>query len=62
MTALENFTPLTDSIPISVDGQIVGAVGVSGAASADQDEQLAIAGSKGFDTTAMSGDPAAGAT
>jgi glc operon protein GlcG len=58
MTALENFTPLIGGIPITVDGQIVGGVGVSGAASADQDEQLAIAGSKAFDTNAMSGDPA----
>ena len=60
MTALENFTPLIGGIPIIVDGQIVGGVGVSGAASADQDEQLAIAGSKAFDTgaTSMSGDPA----
>lgn len=59
MTALENFTPLIGGIPIVVDGQIVGGVGVSGAATADQDEQLAIAGSKAFDTTAtsMSGDP-----
>ena len=55
MTALlENFTPLIGGIPIIVDGQIVGGVGVSGAASADQDEQLAIAGSKAFDTGAMS--------
>jgi uncharacterized protein GlcG (DUF336 family)/quercetin dioxygenase-like cupin family protein len=54
MTALENFTPLIGGIPITVDGQIVGGVGVSGAASADQDEQLAIAGSKAFDTSAMS--------
>ena len=38
MTALENFTPLIGGIPIIVDGQIVGGVGVSGAASADQDE------------------------
>src|SRR6266849_2362400 len=44
MTALENFTPLIGGIPITVDGQIVGGVGVSGAASADQDEKLAIAG------------------
>ena len=50
MTALENFTPLIGGMPITVDGQIVGGVGVSGAASADQDEQLAIAGSKAFDT------------
>jgi glc operon protein GlcG len=58
MTALENFTPLIGGIPITVDGQIVGGVGVSGAASADQDEQLAIAGSKAFEANTMSGDPA----
>jgi uncharacterized protein GlcG (DUF336 family)/quercetin dioxygenase-like cupin family protein len=57
MTALENFTPLIGGIPIVVDGQIVGGVGVSGAATADQDEQLAIAGSKAFETNAISGDP-----
>jgi glc operon protein GlcG len=44
MTALENFTPLIGGIPIMMEGQIVGGVGVSGAASADQDEKLAIAG------------------
>ncbi len=48
MTALENFTPLIGGIPIMVDGQIVGGVGVSGAATADQDEKLAIAGSNAF--------------
>src|SRR2546429_7812138 len=53
MTALENFTPLIGGIPITVDGQIVGGVGVSGAASADQDEHLAIAGSKAFETSTM---------
>jgi glc operon protein GlcG len=53
MTALENFTPLIGGIPITVDGQIVGGVGVSGAATADQDEQLAIAGSKAFEAGAM---------
>jgi glc operon protein GlcG len=58
MTALENFTPLIGGIPITVDGQIVGGVGVSGAATADQDEQLAIAGSKAFDPSAMGSDPA----
>jgi glc operon protein GlcG len=56
MTALENFTPLIGGIPITVGGQIVGGVGVSGAASADQDERLAIAGSKAFDGEATSGD------
>jgi glc operon protein GlcG len=34
-------TPLAGGIPLMVDGQIVGAVGVSGAASAMQDEELA---------------------
>jgi glc operon protein GlcG len=60
MTALENFTPLIGGIPIVVDGQIVGGVGVSGAASADQDEKLAIAGSNAFtsETTAMVDPPA----
>jgi glc operon protein GlcG len=48
MTALENFTPLIGGIPVTVDGQIVGGVGVSGAASADQDEKLAIAGANAF--------------
>jgi uncharacterized protein GlcG (DUF336 family)/quercetin dioxygenase-like cupin family protein len=43
MVALEDFTPLQGGIPLVVDGQIVGAVGVSGAASAQQDEELAVA-------------------
>jgi glc operon protein GlcG len=59
MTALNDFTPLIGGIPISVDGQIVGGVGVSGAASAAQDEELAIAGSKAFETgTSATNDPA----
>ncbi len=40
------FTPLQGGIPIEVDGQIIGGVGVSGAASAQQDEELAIAGAE----------------
>src|ERR671926_172943 len=44
MVALQDFTPLQGGVPIMVDGQIIGAVGVSGAASAQQDEELAIAG------------------
>jgi uncharacterized protein GlcG (DUF336 family)/quercetin dioxygenase-like cupin family protein len=42
MVALNDFTPLQGGVPIVVDGQIVGAVGVSGAASAQQDEELAM--------------------
>ncbi len=38
------FTPLQGGVPITVEGQVIGGVGVSGAASAQQDEELAIAG------------------
>lgn len=43
MLALQDFTPLQGGVPIVVDGQVVGAVGVSGAASAQQDEEFALA-------------------
>ena len=42
------FTPLQGGLPIVIDNQIVGGVGVSGAASAQQDEELAIAGANAF--------------
>ncbi|HEY6246041.1 MAG TPA: heme-binding protein [Pyrinomonadaceae bacterium] len=42
------FTPLQGGVPIMIDGQIVGGVGVSGASSAQQDEELAIAGASVF--------------
>src|ERR1041385_6682207 len=42
------FTPLQGGVPVMVDGQIVGGVGVSGAASAQQDEELANAGANVF--------------
>src|SRR5215469_10275515 len=44
MTAVDGFTPLIGGIPITVDGQVVGGIGVSGATSANQDEELALAG------------------
>ena len=42
------FTPLQGGVPITIDGQIVGGVGVSGASSAQQDEELALAGANVF--------------
>ena len=39
-------TFLQGGIPIMYNGQVIGAIGVSGAASAQQDEEIAIAGSK----------------
>jgi glc operon protein GlcG len=46
MVALEDFTPLQGGIPIIVNGEIVGGIGVSGASSAQQDEEVAIAGAE----------------
>jgi glc operon protein GlcG len=44
MVAVEDFTPLQGGVPIEVDREIVGAVGVSGAANQQQDEAVAKAG------------------
>jgi glc operon protein GlcG len=44
MVALDDFTPLQGGIPILVGGEVVGGIGVSGALSAQQDEELALAG------------------
>lgn len=46
------FAPLQGGIPIMVEGQIVGGIGVSGAASAQQDEELAIAGANALQLAA----------
>src|SRR5262249_20336172 len=44
MVALSDFTPLQGGIPIVVGEEVVGGIGVSGAATAQQDEELALAG------------------
>ena len=41
LVVVSEMTPLAGGVPIVIDGQIVGAVGVSGAANAQQDEELA---------------------
>ncbi len=48
MTALPDslFTPLRGGVPIELDGQVVGAIGISGAASAQQDEDIALIAAK----------------
>jgi len=58
MVALEDFTPLQGGIPIIVTGEIVGGIGVSGASSAQQDEEVAIAGAEAAKN--FSADPPAG--
>jgi glc operon protein GlcG len=52
---LQNFTPLQGGIPLEWEGKVVGAIGVSGAASAQQDEELAIAGAQSLDSMEMAG-------
>lgn len=46
MVALSDFTPLQGGVPITFEGQVIGGIGVSGAASAQQDEEIAIAGAR----------------
>ena len=58
LTELVGFTPLMGGVPIEQDGMIVGAVGVSGAASAQQDEEIAVAASRALGMAAMSNGPA----
>jgi glc operon protein GlcG len=55
MVALPDFTPLQGGVPIEVEGKIVGGVGVSGAASAQQDEELALAGAAAFKSRSTTG-------
>jgi len=57
MTAIDGFTPLIGGIPIVIDGQVVGGIGVSGAASANQDEELALAGAAVFSASPKADPP-----
>jgi len=41
LVAVDVMTPLQGGVPLVVDGQVVGAVGVSGAANADEDTEIA---------------------
>jgi len=42
------FTPLMGGVPVEIDGQVAGAIGVSGAASAAQDDEIASAAAAQF--------------
>jgi glc operon protein GlcG len=54
VAAVTAFTPLQGGIPILVGKEVVGAIGVSGAASAQQDEEIAMAGAAAFDNPTKS--------
>jgi glc operon protein GlcG len=52
MTALPpDFTPLQGAVPIMHGDHIIGAIGVSGAKSAAQDEEIAYVGARSLDET-----------
>ena len=48
---LARAVPLQGGMPILKDGEVVGAIGVSGASSADEDQELAVIGSQALATT-----------
>jgi glc operon protein GlcG len=52
VAAVTPFTPLQGGIPITLGKEVIGAIGVSGAASAQQDEEIATAGAAAFQATA----------
>jgi glc operon protein GlcG len=41
LVAVDVMLPLQGGVPVTLDGQVVGAIGVSGAASAQQDDEIA---------------------
>src|SRR5919198_985625 len=47
---LARSVPLQGGVPIEHDGEVVGAVGVSGASSADEDRELALIGARSLET------------
>jgi len=58
VAAVTAFTPLQGGIPIMEGKEVVGAIGVSGAASAQQDEEIAIAGAGALQANAPTSSPA----
>jgi len=55
MVALPDFTPLQGGVPLVIDGRVVGAIGVSGAASAVADDEIATAAASSFGSAMTSG-------
>lgn len=52
VAAVTPFTPLQGGIPITIGKEVIGAVGVSGGASAQQDEEIAAAGAAALQSAA----------
>jgi glc operon protein GlcG len=56
LDARPDFTPLQGGVPVVVQGQVVGAIGVSGAASAQQDDEIASAAASSLTAGTASAD------
>jgi glc operon protein GlcG len=55
LDAVTGFTPLKGGVPLIVNGEVVGAIGVSGAASADQDDEIASAAAEALARAPIAG-------
>jgi uncharacterized protein GlcG (DUF336 family)/mannose-6-phosphate isomerase-like protein (cupin superfamily) len=62
MVALSDFTPLQGGVPIMFDGQIVGAIGVSGATNAQVDTAIATAGANALTNPTAATSPSSDST
>ena len=58
---LARAVPLQGGIPLEINGEVVGAIGVSGASSADEDSELAQVGANAFSAALSSGNGSNGA-
>jgi uncharacterized protein GlcG (DUF336 family)/mannose-6-phosphate isomerase-like protein (cupin superfamily) len=59
---LARAVPLRGGVPVEYHGEVIGAIGVSGASSADEDNELATLGARRFPSLADAGSPANGAS
>ena len=62
LPSLPDFTPLQGGVPIMAGEQVIGAVGVSGAASAKQDEEIAVLAAAAVEPTMAGSRSASAAT
>jgi glc operon protein GlcG len=53
---LAGAVPLQGGMPLEVDGHVIGAIGVSGASSADEDQELAVIGQRAGTAAASGGE------
>jgi uncharacterized protein GlcG (DUF336 family) len=62
LPSLPDFTPLQGGVPLMAEGQVIGAVGISGAASAKQDEEIAVLAAAAVEPTTATARAASAAT